>query len=131
MASINKVILVGNLGKDPELRQTQNGNSVASFRIATTEYFGDKEKRTEWHNIVVWGKQAENADKYLSRGKSVYVEGRITTRSWVDKEGNKRYKTEIVAQNIQFLGGKDVSGEPNEEKPKAEPEPIVDDELPF
>ena len=131
MASVNKVILIGNLGKDPELRQTQNGNSVASFPIATTEHFGDKEKRTEWHNIVVWGKQAENAGQYRSKGRSVYIEGRISTRSWDDKDGNKRYKTEIVAQNIQFLGSKDVDSGPKKAGEEPQPEPIVEDDLPF
>jgi len=109
MASVNKVILIGNLGKDPELRYTPGGQPVASFPIATTERWNDKngqaQKRTEWHNIVVWNKQAELANQYLKKGRPVYIEGRITTRSWDDRDGNKRYKTEIVANTVQFLSG--------------------------
>ena len=107
--SVNKVILVGNLGKDPEVRYTQTGSAVANFSIATSEQWNDrdgkKQERTEWHNIVVWGKQAEHCGQYLSKGRQVYVEGSIRTRSYDDKSGNKRYITEIVAQRIQFLGG--------------------------
>jgi len=107
--SVNKVILVGNLGKDPEVRYTQTGSAVANFSIATSEQWSDrdgkKQERTEWHNIVVWGKQAEHCGQYLSKGRQVYVEGSIRTRSYDDKSGNKRYITEIVAQRIQFLGG--------------------------
>jgi single-strand DNA-binding protein len=107
--SVNKVILVGNLGKDPEVRYTQTGSAVANFSIATSEQWNDREgkkqERTEWHNIVVWGKQAEHCGQYLSKGRQVYVEGSIRTRSYDDKSGNKRYITEIVAQRIQFLGG--------------------------
>jgi len=109
MASVNKVILIGNLGKDPELRYTPGGQPVASFPIATTERWNDKngqaQKRTEWHNIVVWNKLAELANQYLKKGRPVYIEGRITTRSWDDRDGNKRYKTEIVANTVQFLSG--------------------------
>jgi len=108
MASVNKVILIGNLGADPEVRFTGSGQSVGSFRIATTDYWLDKNKqkqeRTEWHRIVVWGRQAETCKEYLSKGRPVYVEGRLQTREWTDKEGNKRYTTEIVAQRVQFLG---------------------------
>ena len=107
--SVNKVILVGNLGKDPEVRYTQTGSAVANFSIATSEQWNDrdgkKQERTEWHNIVVWGKQAEHCGQYLSKGRQAYVEGSIRTRSYDDKSGNKRYITEIVAQRIQFLGG--------------------------
>jgi single-strand DNA-binding protein len=107
--SVNKVILVGNLGKDPEVRYTQTGSAVANFSIATSEQWNDrdgkKQERTEWHNIVVWGKQAEHCGQYLSKGRQVYIEGSIRTRSYDDKSGNKRYITEIVAQRIQFLGG--------------------------
>ena len=109
MASVNKVILVGNLGKDPEVRFTPSGRAVAKFPIATTESWMDQEnsrqERTEWHNIVVWGKQAESCGQYLAKGRQVFVEGSIRSRSYDDKEGNKRYITEIVAQRIQFLGG--------------------------
>ena len=109
MASVNKVILIGNLGRDPELRYTQSGQAVANFNIATTDKFTDKEgnpqERTEWHRIVVWGKQAENCAQYLSKGRSAYIEGSLQTRDWEDKEGIKRYTTEVRAQRVQFLGG--------------------------
>jgi single-strand DNA-binding protein len=108
MASVNKVILVGNLGKDPEVRFTPSGRAVAKFSIATTESWMDQEsgrqERTEWHNIVVWGKQAESCGQYLAKGRQVFVEGAIRSRSYDDKEGNKRYITEIIAQRVQFLG---------------------------
>jgi single-strand DNA-binding protein len=111
MASVNKVILIGNLGRDPEIRYTQGGQGVANFTLATNERWRDKEgqnqERTEWHRIVVWGKQAENCAKYLAKGRSCYVEGRLQTREWEDKEGNKRQTTEVVAQNVTFLGGRD------------------------
>jgi len=106
---INKVILVGNLGKDPEVRFTPNGQAIAKFSVATTEKWKDQQgqlqERTEWHNVVVWGKQAETCGQYLSKGRQVFVEGRIQTRNYDDKDGNKRYITEIVAQNVKFLGG--------------------------
>lgn len=108
MASVNKVILVGNLGKDPEVRFTPSGRAVAKFPLATTDSWTDQEnsrqERTEWHNVVVWGKQAESCGQYLAKGRQVYVEGAIRSRSYDDKEGNKRYITEVVAQRIQFLG---------------------------
>lgn len=108
MASVNKVILVGNLGKDPEVRFTPSGRAVAKFPIATTESWMDQEnsrqERTEWHNVVVWGKQAESCGQYLAKGRQVFIEGAIRSRSYDDKEGNKRYITEIVAQRVQFLG---------------------------
>jgi len=108
--SVNKVILVGHLGKDPEVRFTSTGSAVANFSMATSEVWNDREgkrqERTEWHNIVVWGKQGETCGQYLSKGRQVYVEGSIRTRSYDDKTtGAKRYVTEIVAQRIQFLGG--------------------------
>lgn len=110
MSSVNKVILIGNLGRDPELRYTQNGQAVANFTLATTDRFanreGDRQERTEWHRITVWGKSAENCAQYLSKGRSVYVEGRLQTREWEDKDGQKRRTTEIVAQTVQFLGGR-------------------------
>jgi single-strand DNA-binding protein len=109
--SVNKVILIGNLGKKPELRYTPGGQAVANFTLATNERFGGKDgqpaqERTEWHRIVTWGRTAENCGQYLDKGRSVYVEGRLQTREWTDKEGQKRYTTEIVAQTVQFLGGK-------------------------
>ena len=107
--SVNKVILVGNLGKDPEVRYTQTGSAVANFSVATSEQWNDrdgkKQERTEWHNIVVWGKSAEHCGQYLSKGRQVFIEGSIRTRSYDDKSGNKRYITEVVAQRVQFLGG--------------------------
>ena len=114
MASVNKVILVGNLGRDPELRYTQGGQAVANFTLATNEKWSDKQgnpqERTEWHRIVVWGKQGENCAQYLQKGRSVYVEGRLQTREWEDREGNKRTTTEINAQTVQFLGGRGPGG---------------------
>lgn len=108
MASVNKVILVGRLGKDPEIRSTPGGTSVARFTIATDERFtdrnGEKQERTEWHNIVAWSKLAEICGQYLKKGKLVYIEGSIRTDSWDDKEsGQKRYKTEIIANTMQML----------------------------
>ncbi len=107
--SVNKVILIGHLGADPEIRYTQGGAPVANLRIATNESWtnknGQKEERTEWHRVVAWSKLAELAGQYLTKGRQVYVEGRLQTRSWDDKDGNKRYATEIVANSIQFLGG--------------------------
>ena len=115
MAGINKVIVVGNLGKDPELRHTPQGQAVANFSVATSETWNDKsgskQERTEWHRIVVWGKLGELCSKYLTKGRQVYVEGRLQTRSWDDKDGQKRYTTEIVANTVQFLGsGANASG---------------------
>src|SRR5258705_11395877 len=107
--SVNKVILIGNLGKDPEVRFTSTGRAVGRFPIATSEVWtdaeGNRQERTEWHNIVVWGKQAESCGQYLAKGRQVYVEGSIRSRSYDDKNGVKRYVTEIFAQRIQFLGG--------------------------
>jgi single-strand DNA-binding protein len=106
---VNKVILVGNLGADPDMRYTPSGQGVCELRIATSESWNDKngqrQERTEWHRVVVWGKRAEVCSKYLSKGRQVYVEGRIQTRTYDDKEGQKRYITEIIAADVQFLGG--------------------------
>ncbi|MAI26208.1 MAG: single-stranded DNA-binding protein [Myxococcota bacterium] len=108
MAGVNKVILLGNLGRDPELRYTQSGQAVANFTLATSENWNDKSgervEKTEWHRVVVWGKVAELCSQYLSKGRSVYLEGRIQTREWEDKEGQKRFTTEVNAQTVQFLG---------------------------
>ena len=116
MASVNKVILIGNLGRDPELRYTKGGQAVANFSIATNEKWTDKEgaqqERTEWHRIVAWGKTGELCAQYLAKGRSTYIEGRLQTREYEDKEGIKRYTTEIVAQNVTFLGGRADSGAP-------------------
>ena len=109
MASINKVILIGNLGSDPEVRYLPSGQAVGNFNIATTEKWSGKDgtpgEKTEWHRIVVFGKQADNCKQYLSKGRSVYIEGKLQTREWQDKEGQKKRTTEIVAQLVQFLGG--------------------------
>lgn len=108
MASVNKVIIIGNLGQNPEKRITGTGQSVTTFSVATNERWldkgGQKQERTEWHRIVVWGTQGDNCAQYLSKGRPVYVEGRLQTREWNDKDGNKRHTTEIVAQKVQFLG---------------------------
>ncbi len=110
MAGINKVILIGNLGKDPEVRTLENGTKVANFTLATSETYknrdGQKVTTTEWHNIVLWRGLAEIADRYLKKGNQVYIEGKIKTRSWDDKDGNKRYTTEIVGDNLTMLGGR-------------------------
>ena len=112
MAGINKVILVGNLGRDPEIRYFQDGTAVANFTIATSESWtdkqsGEKKERTEWHRIVAFRRLAEICGEYLSKGKQVYIEGKLQTREWEDKEGNRRWTTEIVAQTMQMLGARD------------------------
>lgn len=142
MASLNKVMLIGNLGKDPEVRYTASGQAVASFSLATSEKFksksGDWEERTEWHNITLWGKLAEIAGEYLSKGKTVYIEGRLQTRKWQDKNGNDRYTTDIVGDRMQMLSGKgERRSEPS--PPPAgggggggyEEPPFQDDDIPF
>ncbi|MGQ0504576.1 MAG: single-stranded DNA-binding protein [Myxococcaceae bacterium] len=111
---VNKAILIGNLGADPEVRFTPGGQAVANFRIATSESWqdksGQKQERTEWHRIVVWGKLAELCGEYLKKGRQCYVEGRLQTREWTDKEGKKNYTTEVVANGVTFLGGRDGAG---------------------
>ncbi len=139
MASVNKVILIGNLGRDPEVRYTQGGSPVANFTMATTERWsdpsGEKKERTEWHRVVVWGKQAEIVGEYLRKGRPVYVEGSLQTREWTDRDGNKRYTTEVRAQRIQLLGRPDdrqavAAAAPAEEL--AEPSaPFGEDDIPF
>ncbi|MBI2083767.1 MAG: single-stranded DNA-binding protein [Deltaproteobacteria bacterium] len=144
MASVNKVILVGNLGGDPEIRFLPSGQPVANFNIATSERWtakdGNPGERTEWHRIVVFGKQAENCKEYLKKGRQVYVEGRLQTREWNDKEGHKRNTTEVVAQMVQFLGTgtgggrtRDVEAPPvvSEEETKPSPLGNSDDDIPF
>jgi single-strand DNA-binding protein len=109
MASVNKVILLGNLGRDPETRYTTGGDAVTNLRIATSEQWkdknGDKQERTEWHTVVLFGRQAEVAGEYLKKGRSVYIEGRLQTRKWTDKEGVEKYSTEVVADRMQLIGG--------------------------
>ena len=143
MASVNKVILVGNLGGDPEIRFLPSGQPVANFNIATTERWTGKDgspgERTEWHRIVVFGKQAENCKEYLRKGRQVYVEGGLRTREWEDKQGQKRKTTEIVAQRVQFLGGPSGGPAASRESPApfeeaaGEPSPLgsSDDDIPF
>lgn len=111
MKSLNKAMLIGNLGSDPELRHTASGQAVASFNLATNEVWGGKDgqpqqERTEWHRIVLWGRLAEVANEYLRKGSRMYVEGRIQTRQWQDQQGNKRYTTEIIGQNMLMLGSR-------------------------
>jgi len=115
MAGVNKVILVGHLGKDPEVRHLENGTSVANFTLATSESYKDKAgnriDQTEWHNIVVWRGLADVAEKFLKKGSQIYLEGKIRTRSWEDQTGNKKYTTEIVADTFNMLSKRDDSGQ--------------------
>jgi len=115
MASVNKVIVLGNLGKDPDLRHLPNGDAVCNFSLATTESWkdkdGNKQDKTEWHNVVIFRKLAEIAGEYLKKGRPVYIEGRLQTRKWQDKEGKDRYTTEIVADQMQMLGSRDEAKE--------------------
>jgi single-strand DNA-binding protein len=150
MASgLNKVFIIGRLGTDPEVRYTGNGGAVANFNMATNESWtdksGQKQERTEWHRIVVWGKLGELCGQYLSKGRQAFIEGRLQTRDWTDKDGNKRYTTEIVAQNVQFLGGGaersntasaggDFAPPPGgsfDAIPQSDSAPMSDDEVPF
>ena len=148
MGSVNKVILVGNLGRDAELRYTPGGAAVATLNLATTEVWNDKnqqrQEKTEWHRVVLWGKQAESLQEYLTKGKQIYVEGRLQTRQWDDKDGNKRYTTEIKADRITLLGGGGGAGGGGRSMDRSgsqmpsgggmdEPpmEPITDDDIPF
>jgi len=136
MASVNKVILIGNLGADPEVSTTQQGTALAKFRIATTETWkdrntGERQERTEWHSIVAWDKLAQICGEYLHKGKMVYVEGSLQTRSWDDQNGQKRYKTEIKANNILMLSPR-VEGAARELAPAAPAgTPDEDDDVPF
>jgi len=151
MGSVNKVILVGNLGRDAELRYTPGGAAVAKFSIATTEVWNDKggqrQERTEWHNIDLWGKQAESLSEYLVKGKQVYVEGRLQTDEYTDKEGNKRKSTKVRCDRVVLLSGggrgggggggmargaaDDMSGHGPSPSADSSPEPITDDDIPF
>lgn len=140
MASVNKVLLLGNLGRDPELRSTPKGNQVLNFPMATTRRWKDREtdkvhEQTDWHRIVVWGRQAEVLSEYLKKGSQVHVEGRVQTRSWTDNDGGKRYTTEIVASRIQMLGRPEDRRAPEPvdepEAPAAPVEPDAVDDIPF
>ena len=141
--SVNKVILVGNLGKDPEIRRTQDGRPIANLSVATSESWrdkatGERKEKTEWHRVVLWGKSAESLTEYLTKGKQIYVEGRLQTRQWDDKDGNKRYTTEIRGDRIVLLGGggRGAAADRGESiggaAAPAEPsEPLADDDIPF
>ena len=141
MAGVNKVILIGNLGKDPEVRHLESGASVANFPIATTESYKDKngnrQDQTEWHNIVLWRGLATIAEKYLKKGSQVYIEGKLRSRSWEDKDGNTRYITEVMGDNLTMLGGgsrEQTAGSTQESsRPEAAPSNDKDDkdDLPF
>jgi single-strand DNA-binding protein len=132
MASVNKVIVIGNLGRDPETRYTPDGGAITNISVATTESWkdksGEKQEKTEWHRIAFFGKLAEVAGEYLKKGSQVYVEGRLQTRKWQDKDGNDKYTTEIVANSMQMLGSRPVAGDGEPEKtresaPAKKPEP--------
>jgi single-strand DNA-binding protein len=146
MGSVNKVILVGNLGKDAELRYTPGGAPVATANLATTEVWNDRnsgqrQEKTEWHRVVIWGKTAESLSEYLTKGKQIYVEGRLQTRSWDDKDGNKRYMTEVRADRVVLLsgggGGRGAAASAEREHPAPqsdeikEPVELTDDDIPF
>jgi single-strand DNA-binding protein len=135
MASVNKAIILGNLGRDPELRHTPAGKAVCTLRVATNEVWtdqsGERQERTEWHSIVVWGRQAENCNQYLKKGRSVYVEGRLATRKWQDKDGKDRYSTEIVADRVQFIGGGGGGGRDFEDQSLEPPPAGGEDDIPF
>lgn len=137
---VNKVILVGNLGRDPEVRSTPSGQPVASFTLATNRRWRDREgnrqEQTEWHTVVCWGRLAEIAGQYLTKGRQVYVEGRLQTRSWEDRQtGDKRYRTEIICENFQMLGGRGdfetASGDSPAEGPEEGYGGDVEDDIPF
>ncbi len=121
MASVNKVILLGNLGRDPETRYTTGGDAVTNLNIATSEQWkdksGEKQERTEWHRVVLFGRQAEIAGEYLKKGRSVYIEGRLQTRKYTDKDGVEKYSTEIVADRMQLIGGAREGGGGDDEMP--------------
>ena len=145
MGSVNKVILVGNLGRDAELRYTTGGTAVATLNMATTETWNDKtgqrQERTEWHRVVLWGKTAESLAEYLIKGKQIYIEGRLQTRQWDDKDGNKRYTTEVRSDRVVLLGGGErrggTSGESsndsgnNDFQNTSNTEAVTDDDIPF
>lgn len=137
---VNKVILIGNLGADPELRYTSGGTPVADLRLATsrkwTDKSGQQQEDTQWHRVVVWGKQGETCKEYLSKGRQVYVEGRLQTRQWEDRDGNKRWTTEVVAENVRFLGGGGRGGGGGFDGPpppddRDAPAEMGDDDIPF
>ena len=141
MSSLNKVMLIGRLGKDPEVRYTSSGTPVATFSVATSEQWkdgnGQKQEKTEWMNIVVWSKLAEVVKKYLTKGAQVYLEGKLTTRKWQDREGGQRYTTEVVANKMVLLGGKRAESEHEQPEPQSysgtghAETSVTDDGIPF
>jgi len=144
MGTVNRVILVGNIGKDAEIRYTTGGAAVSTLSLATTEVWNDKasgqrQERTEWHRVVVWGKQAETLSEYLTKGRQIYIEGRLQTRQWDDKDGNKRYTTEVRTDRIVLLGGRSSTGEAGAGQqgsspsgsPAAGPPELTEDDIPF
>ena len=144
MASLNKVMLIGNLGRDPEVRYMPSGGAMCNISIATTDNWtdkssGEKREKTEWHRIVMFGKQAELAEQYLKKGSPLYIEGRLQTRKWTTKEGEDKYTTEVIADRMQFLGrrGEDSFGESSQSKSKADSSegtpsfPDEEEEIPF
>lgn len=137
MRGINKVILVGNLGRDPEVRYTKDGQAVATLNLATTEQWNDKsgqrQEKTEWHRVVLWGKLAEIAKEYLTKGRQVYIEGRLQTRSWDDREGKKHYTTEVKGDQMLMLGGRADGGGPKEAAPPPPDAPFeaTEEDVPF
>lgn len=143
MRGVNKVILIGALGKDPETRYTPSGTAITSFSMATSESWkdkqtGEKQEKTEWHNIVIFGKLAEIAGEYLKKGSQCYIEGSLTTEKWTDKQGNDRYTTKIKATDMQMLGNKQNAGQQSQQ-PQSQPQPAFsgnddsqfDDDIPF
>jgi len=148
MGSVNKVILVGNLGRDAEIRYTSGGTALATLSLATTDIWTDKggqrQEKTEWHRVVLWGKTAETLQEYLLKGRQIYVEGRLQTRQWDDRDGNKRYTTETRADRVVLLGGRggspgggggtsrgDDPGHPADSPGPAEPSELTEDDIPF
>ena len=134
---INKVILIGNLGADPEVRYTQKGTAVTNFRVATTESYkkeGERQEQTEWHRVVAFGRLGEICGEYLSKGSKIYIEGRLQTRKWEDRDGNARYTTEIVAREMKMLsarGASDAASTRQEEPPLPTPPSDFEDDVPF
>ena len=149
MNGVNKVILIGHLGADPEIRYTRDGSAVASFRIATTEKWrnkdGEQQERTEWHNVTIFGKLAEVVEQYVKKGDPLYIEGKLTTDKWQDRDGNDRYTTKVVANQMQMLGSKRdgqrpqredretsrQSATPRDEPRQGESDSFFDDDIPF
>ena len=140
MGSVNKVILVGNLGRDVELRYTPGGTAVATLSLATTDIWNDKagqrQEKTEWHRVVLWGKMAETLQEYLLKGRQIYVEGKLQTRKWDDKDGNKRYTTEVKSDRVVLLGGRGSGSSRSEEQEQHAPGQVegaelTEDDIPF